>query len=78
MYVCLCKGVSNRTIRRCVDEGARTLEDVGGRCGAGTVCGSCRADIVGMLEDARAARASRIARAGERPADGQSEHLAAK
>lgn len=57
MYVCLCKGVSNRTIRSCLDDGARSLEEVGRRCGAGTACGSCRLDIDGMLRDARAARA---------------------
>jgi bacterioferritin-associated ferredoxin len=75
MYVCLCKGVSNRTIRRSIDEGARSLDDVGRKCGAGTACGSCRMDIVGMLEDARDARA---ARACEAAGGGASEHLAAK
>ncbi|MDP2306995.1 MAG: (2Fe-2S)-binding protein [Pseudomonadota bacterium] len=60
MYVCLCKGVSNRTIRRCVDEGARSVEDVGRSCGAGTACGSCRLDIDGMLRDARSTSSAQL------------------
>lgn len=75
MYVCLCKGVSNRVIRRCVEEGARTVEDVGRSCGAGTVCGSCHMDIVGMLEDARQARSARARGALGGP---DADHLAAK
>ncbi len=60
MYVCLCKAVSNRTIRRCVSEGARTVDEVGRRCGAGTVCGTCRPDIEAIVE-----AETREARAGE-------------
>lgn len=45
MYVCLCKGVSNRTIRRCVGEGASSVAEIGRACGAGTVCGACKPDI---------------------------------
>ena len=70
MYVCLCKGISNRSIRRLVEEGARSVDEIGARCGAGTSCGTCRLDIEGMLKDARSASAC------ER--GGGSEPLAAK
>lgn len=59
MYVCLCKGVSNRTIRRCASEGARTVEEIGRACGAGTVCGSCKPDIRSLLEDVQRAEEPR-------------------
>ena len=51
MYVCLCKGISNRTIRSCVGEGARTVDDVGRRSGAGTACGTCKPDIEQLVRD---------------------------
>jgi bacterioferritin-associated ferredoxin len=42
MYVCLCQGVTDRTIRRAVRHGAATVDEVGAQCGAGTGCGGCR------------------------------------
>ena len=42
MRVCHCHGVTDRAIRRCVQEGAVTPRAVGRTCGAGTSCGGCR------------------------------------
>ncbi|MCA1672966.1 MAG: (2Fe-2S)-binding protein [Actinomycetota bacterium] len=41
MYVCICAGVTDAEVRACSRAGARTPEDVGDRCGAGTGCGTC-------------------------------------
>jgi bacterioferritin-associated ferredoxin len=41
MFVCLCKGVTERAVWGAIRSGARTVEDIGGACGAGTGCGSC-------------------------------------
>lgn len=41
MIVCHCNGVSDRTIRKAVREGAADPVDVGRACGAGTCCGGC-------------------------------------
>lgn len=41
MYVCLCKGVSDRQIRQSVDEGARSWRQVQLETGCGTQCGKC-------------------------------------
>lgn len=41
MYVCLCKGVSDRQIRQSVDEGARSWRQVQLATGCGTQCGKC-------------------------------------
>jgi bacterioferritin-associated ferredoxin len=45
LLVCHCAKVCDRTIRACVDRGARSVDDVGRACGAGTVCGGCRPTI---------------------------------
>ena len=46
MYVCICAGGGPDTeIRSCIARGARTVEDVGDACGAGTGCGSCHDHI---------------------------------
>ena len=56
MLVCHCARVCDRTIRECLDRGARSIDDVGQACGAGTVCGGCRptigALVAGELPDA--------------------------
>lgn len=41
MYVCLCKGVSDRQIRQSVDDGARSWRQVQRETGCGTQCGKC-------------------------------------
>jgi NAD(P)H-nitrite reductase large subunit len=37
-------------IRECVRDGARTTDDVGDACGAGTGCGGCRPTIESILQ----------------------------
>ncbi len=54
--VCLCNRVSDRRVRRCVDAGADTVEQVGDACGAGTTCGGCHDTIDDIIEVRRAAR----------------------
>lgn len=41
MYVCLCKGISDRAIRQAVEEGARSWRDVREQTGCATQCGKC-------------------------------------
>jgi bacterioferritin-associated ferredoxin len=54
VYVCLCIPVSDRTVRSAIEEGARTLEQIGERCGAGTVCGGCLEELRAQLDEAMA------------------------
>ena len=51
MIVCLCKGVSDRTLEEVIDEGANTLKAVQKKCGAGGDCGSCRFHIAKMIAE---------------------------
>jgi bacterioferritin-associated ferredoxin len=51
MIVCLCRGVSDRTIRLAIAGGATSTDAVAARCGAGTDCGSCRHAIQDLVQD---------------------------
>jgi bacterioferritin-associated ferredoxin len=52
MLVCLCHPASERQIESCIQEGARSVEDIGEMCGAGTGCGACRDELRECLERA--------------------------
>ena len=52
MYICSCKAVKERTVRAAIASGASTLDEVGRRCGAGTVCGGCHELIDELLGQA--------------------------
>jgi bacterioferritin-associated ferredoxin len=41
VIVCSCRGVNDRKIRKAVETGASTIEEVGETCAAGTRCGGC-------------------------------------
>lgn len=56
MIVCVCRNVSDRTVRELASAGA-SLAEVIERTGAGTGCGHCRLDIARIHAAARAAAA---------------------
>jgi bacterioferritin-associated ferredoxin len=41
MYVCVCHGITDRQIRRAVDDGARCLSEVQAQLPVGGCCGRC-------------------------------------
>lgn len=49
MVVCLCQGVSEKTVRASIDEGARTRQQVTEACGAGDGCGTCHRTIKTLI-----------------------------
>ena len=51
MLVCHCHRICDRTIRESIREGARSIDEVGDACRAGTGCGGCRQAIAGLLRD---------------------------
>ena len=51
MWVCLCKGVTDRQIRAAIAAGARTSAEISARCRAGTGCGGCVPELCRMLQD---------------------------
>jgi bacterioferritin-associated ferredoxin len=54
MYVCICAAVTDAELRTCIRSGARTVEEVGDACGAGTGCGTCHDRIDVHLATAHA------------------------
>lgn len=50
MIVCHCFCVSDREVRSCAREGAKSVCEVGRACGAGTGCGGCRPEIADIVE----------------------------
>jgi bacterioferritin-associated ferredoxin len=49
MYVCICHAVTRDEVSAEIAAGARTEEEIGDRCLAGTGCGSCLDRICDML-----------------------------
>ena len=41
MYVCICKGITDREIRQAVDDGADSFKKVRNALGVSTQCGKC-------------------------------------
>ena len=52
MWICLCKGVSDRQIRQAIRAGAATVEEIGRVTAAGTDCGKCLVAIRALLGEA--------------------------
>jgi bacterioferritin-associated ferredoxin len=50
VLVCLCHPSSERVVDAAIDDGARSVEEIGQRCGAGTGCGSCHGELRERLQ----------------------------
>lgn len=51
ILVCRCLGVGDRQVRQAIRQGARTPEEIGDRCRAGTGCRSCRPDLWTLIDE---------------------------
>ena len=51
MYVCLCNPVTDRQIRNCVQQGARTLSDLQGQLGVAAQCGMCASTALAIVQE---------------------------
>ncbi|MFO0552092.1 MAG: (2Fe-2S)-binding protein [Polyangiaceae bacterium] len=49
MFVCCCRGVTERVIRSAIEAGATTVDAVVGCTGAGSRCGSCKPEIAELV-----------------------------
>lgn len=73
MYVCLCRGVTDRKIRAAIAAGASDLAAVGTATGAGIECGTCHPAVIELLREAKdPERPAKLAagRPKERPGNG--------
>ena len=66
MIVCLCRGVSDRTVSQAIDDGASSVRDLQ-RCGIGDQCGSCHNVLRKMLAAAAADREAAMVAAAACP-----------
>ncbi|GAB4355933.1 MAG: hypothetical protein Kow006_22700 [Gammaproteobacteria bacterium] len=53
MYVCLCKGVTERDIESAVQNGATRLADLARTLGVATCCGQCGSCAADLLKSTR-------------------------
>jgi len=49
MYICICHGVNEATIREAVQNGSRTVRELSFQTGCGTQCGSCLSGVQTLL-----------------------------
>jgi bacterioferritin-associated ferredoxin len=49
MYVCVCHAVTENEVNAEIALGARSVDEIGERCGAGTGCGMCREKLRALL-----------------------------
>lgn len=56
MFVCHCRALTDRDIGEAIADGARDLDEVGLRCGAGVTCGGCCPLVQELLDQAAAGR----------------------
>jgi bacterioferritin-associated ferredoxin len=51
VIVCLCHGVSERRVRREIEHGATTVDELAARCGAGSCCYGCHPTLDELLRE---------------------------
>ncbi len=51
MFVCLCKGLDDKSLEKMRQDGTDTLKKVIKKCGAGGDCGSCAFKINRLLQE---------------------------
>jgi bacterioferritin-associated ferredoxin len=49
--VCLCFGVNERRVRREIDHGAASIDEIAERCQAGSCCQSCHPTLDELLAE---------------------------
>jgi bacterioferritin-associated ferredoxin len=51
MMACLCEGVSERRVRREIEQGATSIDDLATGCGAGARCCGCHPTLDALLAE---------------------------
>lgn len=51
MVLCICQSLTDREIDAAIHDGARSLDEVSARCGAGADCGRCKEAIEDRLDE---------------------------
>jgi bacterioferritin-associated ferredoxin len=59
MFVCVCRAVTEETVRSAIEGGAQSVTEVTDACRAGGDCGACRGRIEDMIDEHACDRARR-------------------
>jgi bacterioferritin-associated ferredoxin len=51
MYICICNAVTDRQVKECALDGAKSLEDLTLKLGVGAGCGRCRECALELLRE---------------------------
>lgn len=51
MFVCSCRAVTDRTVKAAIDDGAKTIEQIALKCGAGSLCQGCWPTLSELLAE---------------------------
>lgn len=51
--ICTCQDVDYNTIKKAIEDGAKTVDDIMETTGAGTVCGGCISEIEEILQEVK-------------------------
>lgn len=51
MYVCVCRGITDRQIRAAIESGARTMRDLRQKLGVCSDCGKCGTFARDLLQE---------------------------
>jgi bacterioferritin-associated ferredoxin len=51
MFVCLCKGITEKQVISAIQDGASTVDDLSASLGIGLQCGSCAAIAENMINN---------------------------
>lgn len=51
--ICPCQDIDYNTIKKAIEDGADTVDDIMEATGAGTICGACIDEIEEVLEEVK-------------------------
>ena len=57
MYIFICRGVTDRDIRACIEDGAGSMRELRAKLKVGTQCGKCACHVRAILQEETSANA---------------------
>ncbi|MEQ1530491.1 MAG: (2Fe-2S)-binding protein [Methylococcales bacterium] len=51
MYICVCKAVTDKQVKRAIEEGCCSRRQINQCLGIGGVCGKCNRDVSRLLDE---------------------------
>ena len=67
MYVCVCKAVSDKTVKRAIADGACSVRELRDRLGVASGCGRCVPEIRTLLAESGTATGPKLSDPGFLP-----------